>query len=180
MLKLVKDSNPNLRKRSQEVNLPLEDKDEKLLLEMLDYLKKSQDEEYAKKHHMRAGVGLAAPQIGVNKQMLVIYYENEKRETVEYALANPRIVSSSVKLCYLSSGEGCLSVDNDHPGYVYRPYKIRVKAYDLLKKENVEIVAKGYDAIVLQHEIDHLQGILFYDHISKDKPYRKLDNSIEI
>jgi peptide deformylase len=83
-------------------------------------------------------------------------------------------------MCYLQSGEGCLSVDNDHKGYVYRPYKIRVKAYDFLTNKEIEIIARGYDAIVLQHEIDHLSGVLYYDHIDKKNPFKILDNSIAL
>ena len=112
--------------------------------------------------------------------MLVIYYEVEEGRPVEYALVNPKIISSSVKLCYLKSGEGCLSVDDDHKGYFYRAYKIRVKAYSFLDQKEVEIVAKGYDAIVLQHEIDHLSGVLYYDHIDKKNPFVIKDNSIAI
>lgn len=179
MLKIVKDNHPQLRMRSVKVEEPYAEEDKKILREMLDYLKKSQDEEYAKKHHMRAGVGLAAPQIGVQKQMIAVYYEGEK-DYVQYALINPKIISTSVKLCYLKNGEGCLSVDQEHPGYIYRPYKIRVRGYDILQEQEIEIVARGYDAIVLQHEIDHLQGILFYDHIDPKSPMKKRPNAIEI
>lgn len=179
MLKIVKDTQPTLRKRCESVELPLKEEDKKLLKEMLSYIQHSQDDDYAARHHMRAGVGLAAPQIGVQKQMLVIYYEEEEK-TISYALVNPKIISSSVKLCYLKNGEGCLSVDEDHKGYVYRAYKIRVKAFDYLQNKEVEIVARGYDAIVLQHEIDHLSGILYYDHIDKKNPFQIRENSVAI
>ena len=75
---------------------------------------------------------------------------------------------------------GCLSVDNEHEGYVYRSYKIVVKAFDALKGEDVTITARGYDAIVLQHEIDHLNGVLFYDHIDKKDPFKVIPGSVEI
>ena len=112
MFKIVKDTNPSIRLRCEKVELPLSSEDQKTLKDMLNYLIKSQDEEYASKHGMRPGVGLAAPQIGIQKQMLVVYYDNGQ-QLVQYALVNPRIVSTSVKMCYLNSGEGCLSVDND-------------------------------------------------------------------
>ncbi len=179
MLKIVKDSNKSLREKCVPVEMPLSKKDEKLLLEMLDYLKKSQDDEYAEKNHIRSGVGMAAPQVGVNKRMFVIYYQLGDK-LVQYALVNPKIVATSIKLCYLSGGEGCLSVDKDHEGYVYRPNKVTIKAYNLLEHKDVEIVARGYDAIVLQHEFDHLNGILYYDHIDKNNPFRHIDNTIEI
>ncbi len=179
MLKIVKDTDKSIRKRCEKVDLPLSEENKTILLKMLDYLKKSQDDNYASKHGIRSGVGLAAPQIGIQKQMLVVYYDNGQ-QIVQYALVNPKIISSSVKMCYLQSGEGCLSVDNDVKGYVYRPYKVRIKAFDLLTNSEIEIVAKGYEAIVLQHEIDHLIGVLYYDHIDKLNPFKKMDNSVAI
>lgn len=179
MIKIFKDNNKLLHKRCSPVSMPLSDATKKTLLEMLDYLKASQNEEYAEKHHIRAGVGLAAPQIGLLQRMFVIYYEVENK-TIQYALVNPKIIATSVKQCFLNCGEGCLSVDIDHQGFVYRPYKVTIRAYDLLQDKDVEIVARGYDAIVLQHEFDHLNGILYYDHIDKTNPFKKIDTAIEI
>ena len=143
---------------------------------MVSYLKKSQDEKYCQKHHIRAGVGLAAPQIGVNKRMFAIYYTKED-EVVEYGLVNPKIIQNSMKKVALKGGEGCLSVDEDHNGFVYRYDKIVMKAYDVVSQKEVLIKAKGYDAIVLQHEYDHLDGILYYDRINKKEPNKEIPNS---
>ncbi|MCI6357602.1 MAG: peptide deformylase [Erysipelotrichaceae bacterium] len=180
MLKIVKDNVKSLREKSVAVDMPASEKELKLLNEMLDYLKKSQDDEYAKKHNMRAGVGLAAPQVGVNKRMLVVYYQDEDNKEILHMLINPKIVASSIKTCYIHSGEGCLSVDVDHEGYVYRPYKVTIKAFDASKMQDVTIVARGFEAIVLQHEIDHLNGVLYYDHIDKINPFKKEENSVEL
>lgn len=174
-LKIVKDSNPKIRKKSEEVPLPLYSEDQDLLDSMFNYLIKSQDEEYAQKHNIRAGVGMAAIQAGYAKRMFVIYYDRGDR-VVQYKLVNPKIIETSVKKCALKDGEGCLSVDKDHNGLVHRYYKIVLKAYDDLQKKEVTITASGYDAIVLQHEYDHLSGILFYDHIVYDAPYVQLPN----
>ena len=95
-------------------------------------------------------------------------------------LANPRILASSVRQCYLAGGEGCLSVDAPHQGNVYRAYKITVAAYDVLSKKDVKLVARGYEAIVLQHEMDHLDGILFYDHIDHPDKSIDVDDAIRI
>ena len=174
-IKLVKDSNPIMRKRSLPVDLPLSKEDKATLDAMLDYLKKSQDEEYAKKHNIREGVGLASIQIGLLKRMFVVYFDLED-EHVEYQLVNPRIIESSVKKCALEHGEGCLSVDEEHAGLVHRNFRIKLEAYDALSGQNVLIDAKGFKAIVLQHEYDHLNGVLFYDHIDKYNPDKKLIN----
>ena len=164
-LKIVKDSNPIMRKKSLPVELPLSSKDKETLDEMLEYLKRSQDEEYAKKHNIRAGVGIAAIQLGILKRMCAIYYKVGENQEVKYQLVNPRIIETSVKRCALEHGEGCLSVDKDHPGLVHRYYKIKIEAYDALTDQFIVITASGYDAIVLQHEYDHLDGLFYYDRI---------------
>ena len=183
MLKIVKDTDPRIRQKCAEVPLPLSEENETLIHEMMDYLKKSQDPEFREKHpSVREGVGLAAPQIGKNICMLCVYYplDQEGKEVVELELVNPKIVSNSVRKAYLEGGEGCLSVDNEHPGHVIRDFKIKVKAYDALAKKEIELVARGYDAIVLQHEIDHLSGILYYDRISKKDPFQEIPNAYVI
>ncbi len=180
MIKIVKDKVKSLREISKEVPLPLSEKDEKTLKSLVDYLKLSQDEKYREKHpSVREGVGLASPQIGINKRMLVVMYKEGEKEIL-HALVNPKITVSSVKKSYLASGEGCLSVDDYHPGKVYRSYRITVEAYDGLKKENVTIKAEGFEAIVLQHEIDHLNGILFYDRIDKNDPDKVIPGAVAI
>ena len=176
MFKIVKDSIKSLREKCKPVEMPLSKEDKDLALEMVDYLIKSQDDEYAEKHKIRSGVGLAAPQIGVNKRMFAVYYTVDDK-VVKYALINPKIVQNSVKKVALASGEGCLSVDNDHPGYVYRSDKIVIKGYDAIQEKDVTITAYGYDAIVLQHEYDHLDGILYYDRINKQNPTQEVPNS---
>ena len=175
-LKIVKDSNPIMRQKSQPVNLPLSAEDKELLDEMLNYLKLSQDEEYAKKHNIRAGVGIAAIQVGVLKRMFCVYYTNENEESVQYQLVNPKIIEYSLKKCALRNGEGCLSVDNEHIGLSHRYYKIKMEAYDALTDKNIVITARGFDAIVLQHEYDHLDGLFFYDRIDNNNPEKQLVN----
>ena len=172
-LKIIKDTNPIMRKKSLPVELPLSSKDKETLDAMLEYLKLSQDEEYAEKHHIQAGVGMAAIQIGLLKRMFVIYYETEDGP-VQYQLVNPVILETSMKKCALEQGEGCLSVPNHHPGLVHRYYKIKMKAYDALTDEDIIITAMGYDAVVLQHEYDHLDGIFYYDRINANNPEGKM------
>lgn len=176
MLKIVKDNVASLREKCEAVTTPLSKEDEKLLKEMISYLKKSQDDKYCQKHHIRSGVGLAAPQIGVNKRMFAIYYVKEN-EVVEYGLVNPKIIQNSTRKVALKGGEGCLSVDIDHQGYVYRYDKIVMKAFDVVSNKEILIKAKGYDAIVLQHEYDHLDGILYYDRIDKQDANKEVPNS---
>lgn len=185
MMKIISDKAKSLRAPSKDVSLPLTKEDKALLDKMLQHLKDSQDPEKRERNPgLREGVGLAAPQVGVNKKMLVIHYpiqmEDGAIEYVSHQLVNPRITRSSVKKCYLAGGEGCLSVPDPHEGRVYRDYRVTVKAFDALKNEEIEVRAIGYDAIVLQHEIDHLSGILFYDRIDKSNPEKELPGAIAI
>ena len=114
------------------------------------------------------GVGLAAPQIGVNKRLVVVGFdkgkkENEEKRTIEHKiLFNPEItVLDGPKQGYW---EGCLSVPKMR-GFVERVRKIRLKYYD--EKENLhDEVIEGFDAVVYQHECDHLEGILYVDRIT--------------
>lgn len=168
MLKIFKDSDKVLRTRAEEVSLPLSEENTLLAHQMLEHIKQSQDEEFAAKHKLRAGVGLAAPQVGESKRIIVVNFPVDEENEVCYVLANPKIISSSVRRIYLNAGEGCLSVDEDYTGHVYRFAKVRVRAYDILAQKEIEINASGYEAIVLQHEIDHLNGVLFYDRINSE------------
>ena len=175
-LKIYKDINPIMRQKSSEVTLPLSQKDHELLDAMIEHLKLSQNEEYRKTHNIREGVGLAAVQVGHLKRMFVIYYQKDDGQIIQYQLVNPKIIETSVKKCALKNGEGCLSVDKEYSGYAHRYYKIRMRAFDALQNKDIEIVASGFDAVVLQHEYDHLDGIFFYDRIDKVKPLEQLSN----
>lgn len=168
-----------LHKKCEEVSLPLSKEDKATILEMVEYLKTSQNEELAEKYNIRPGVGLAANQIGLNKRMIAIYFQEEDK-VHEYALVNPKIVSYSVKLCCLDNGEGCLSVPKDVEGYVYRNYKITVKGYDAITDKEVTIKARGYLSIILQHEIDHLEGMLYTDRIDPKDPFKIIEDAILI
>ena len=83
-IKIIKDTNPIMRQKSLPVDMPLSVEDKKLLDEMSDYLIKSQDEEYAEKNNIRAGMGLAAIQLGIPKRFFVISYKNEDGTFDEY------------------------------------------------------------------------------------------------
>lgn len=169
---IVKDDNNLIRQKSEDVLLPLSNEDRALLMDMLKYVDNSTIKEIAEKENLRPAVGISAIQVGIAKKMTaVILKDEEGKKVVEYALVNPKIVSNSIEKTYLSSGEGCLSVADDHQGYIYRSARIKVKAYDALQDKDIEIKANGYLAVVLQHELDHFKGILFYDHINKEDPF---------
>ena len=185
MKDIIDDKNPLIRQISQEVEVPLSEENEKLLREMHEFLVNSQDEEMAKKYDLRPGVGLAAPQLGQLKRMIaILVYDFDKdgniTGTTQFALANPKLLSYSAKYGYLRSGEGCLSVEDEHPGYVNRHYKVRIRAYDLLTDKWINITARGYLAMVFQHEMDHLDGKLFYDYIDPEDPQKVMPDAQEI
>lgn len=180
--KIVKDSNPSLRQKCEEVK-EITPEIIDFVNQMHDYLVASQDEVISQKHNLREGVGLAAPQAGRNIKALVVYFEEPSEEgsrIIDHRLINPKIILESVKEVYLSGGEGCLSVDEPHQGYVYRHNKIQVKAFNAQTKKEEIITARGYEAIVLQHEIDHLNGVLFYDHIDKKNPFLQKEDAIRL
>jgi peptide deformylase len=108
------------------------------------------------------GIGLAAPQVGVSKRVIVLDIARKDEPPHPLRLANPEIVWVSDD--DVSYEEGCLSVP-DHYAEVLRPRAVRVRFLDA-NDELREIKADGLLATCLQHEIDHLDGILFIDHLS--------------
>jgi peptide deformylase len=111
------------------------------------------------------GVGLAAPQVGVAQRVLVIDVARDGEKPNPLRIANPEILWRSETL--LTANEGCLSLP-EHYADVERPAEIRLRYLDQ-ENEIREIDAKGLLATCLQHEIDHLDGVLFVDHISSLK-----------
>lgn len=173
---IVRDGDPRLRTRCEEVVFPLSDETKQLAADMLEYLIHSQDDELAEKYGLRAGVGLAAPQIGITERFFAIHTYDEYDKLYSTVLFNPKIIAHSENRTYLPTGEGCLSVDEEKPGLVPRYQRITVRGYDI---DGNEIVWKVDDfiAIVCQHEIDHLNGVMFYDHFDKTNPMNKPANS---
>jgi peptide deformylase len=108
------------------------------------------------------GVGLAAIQVGFDKSLILYDVSPGEEKRSLQILINPRIIESNGRI--ISEKEGCLSVP-DLRADVKRAESILVEAFDREGKP-MRIDAEGYLAIVLQHEIDHLNGILFIDHIS--------------
>ncbi|MBO0991838.1 peptide deformylase [Bacillus sp. SD088] len=173
---IIREGDPILHQQTQEVKIPPSKEDQETLICMMNFLKNSQDPVLAKKYRLRAGVGLSANQIGLNKRMFAAYLTDEKGREHEYTLINPRIISHSVSMIYLPPSEGCLSVDRDVKGFVPRYERIKVRGYNLLGEE-VVLKLRGYASIVVQHEIDHLNGIMFYDRINKENPFQLPENS---
>src|SRR5690625_1291241 len=91
MKDIVREGHPALRKTAKEVELPPSEEDVETLNEMLSFLKNSQDEEVSKKYNLRAGVGLAAPQLGINKRMVAIYFVDQNEKIHSYQLINPKV-----------------------------------------------------------------------------------------
>ncbi|WP_174519106.1 peptide deformylase [Spiroplasma turonicum] len=190
---LWKDDKPEvIRNKSIDVEIPLVEEDEITIKKLIDFVRYSQDpilNNKENKDHLRPAVGLAAPQIGVNKNMFFARFEWKKKrkneetgevekyiEAEEYAMINAKIIASSPQLSYLEGGEGCLSVDKNYEGLVPRNYKIQVEGYEWLSKKSINITLRGYRAIVFQHELDHNNGNLYYDRINKEEPFYAEDD----
>lgn len=114
-------------------------------------------------------VGIASPQVGVHKRIIVIDTSNSKHKENKVShgltvLINPRILEAEGELIIR---EGCLSVP-DYTGNVKRHYWIKVQAFDL-KGNLLEFDTEGFEAVVIQHEIDHLDGKVFLERLVSPK-----------
>ena len=168
---IVKEGNQILRNESAKVSLPLSNADFNCLKGLYEYVVISSMDELVKQYDIRPGVGIAAPQVGVNKRMFAmnaVDFLDEKQSRYLFAIINPTIIQKSKEMTYLPGGEGCLSVDRATDGLVTpRHYAITAKCsiydFNTNKIKTVTLKLEGYPAIVFQHEYDHLDGILFTD-----------------
>lgn len=156
---ILKMGNPSLREKSEPI--PPEEiqsaEISQLLQDMNDTMKEA------------GGIGIAAPQIGVNKQVAIIdvqieneRYKDDINETKRHIIFNPEIEIIDETLQGFT--EGCLSVPG-LVGFVERPRKVKIKYLDETAKPS-EIITEDFLATVFQHELDHLFGILYVDHIT--------------
>lgn len=173
MENIIKDGHPTLRTRAEELSFPLSDVDRELCEDLMGYVINSQDPELSEKFDLRPGIGLAAPQLDKSKRIFALHITDDVQQAISFIAVNPKIVSHSIEKTYLPSGEGCLSVDHDIEGFVPRYARITIKAYDPNGNEFKKRL-KGLAAIAFQHELDHLNGVMFYDHIDKEAPFKDI------
>lgn len=158
-MKIITTPDPRLRKKSKKVKFVTEET--KKTIEKM--VKLSLD--WEKDHPYELSAAMAAPQMGINERIIIVRDDMDDKSNASFtALIDPEVIKTEGKK--EKDYEGCLSVPNYY-GLVERPKKARIKA-TLEDGTEVRIKADGSLARVLLHEIDHLDGILFIDHI-KDK-----------
>ena len=176
---IIREGNPTLRAVAEDVTVPLSDQEIILGEKMMQFLHHSQDPVMAEKLGLRGGVGLAAPQLDISKRIIAVLVPNpedadgnppKEAYSLQEVMYNPKVVAHSVQDAALGDGEGCLSVDRNVPGYVVRHARVTVE-YFTKDGEKKRIKLKGYNSIVVQHEIDHTNGIMFYDRINPNNPF---------
>ena len=149
LLPIIIAPDPRLAKPAKPV-AKVDDSVRRLMADMLDTM------------YQAPGIGLAAPQVGVLKRVIVVDCAKSGDPPQPYKMANPEILWQSEEL--LVNNEGCLSLP-EHYADVTRPAEVKVRYLDE-QNEIRELHAKGLLATCIQHEIDHLDGTLFVDHIS--------------
>ena len=155
-MKIVTTPDPRLRVKCKKVN-HIDDEIHKIIDDMI-----KNSLEWEKEHEFEVSAALAAPQLGYNRRIIIVRDDMENKENANFIpLLNPEVIKTEGKTLY--DYEGCLSVPNYY-GKVPRPAKARIKAQTVDGQE-VRIKADGFLARTLLHEIDHLNGILFIDHI---------------
>jgi peptide deformylase len=152
LLRILTAPDPKLKQKAERIDA-VDDSIRQLMDDMLETM------------YAAPGIGLAAPQVGVNKRVIVFDIGKSEEDRQPVRMANPEIVwVSDDDNTY---EEGCLSVP-EHYAAVVRPAVIRVRYLDE-QNEIREMEADGLTATVLQHEMDHLDGVLFIDHLSSLK-----------
>ena len=150
--KIVIEPDPILREKSKTLE-KVDNELRKLLDDMLETM------------YAAPGIGLAAVQVGILKRLIVIDISKDKEKKDPLFLINPEIISRSKKTSVYE--EGCLSLPG-HFAEVERPAECQIKFVDYDGKER-ELKANGLLATCIQHEVDHLNGVLFIDYLSKLK-----------
>lgn len=168
MENIITTPDPRLRERSTKVS--------EITDEIHDIIQAMTDAslDWESKHPYELSAAMAAPQLGINKRIIIIRDDlSDKAKATFTALINPEVIKTEGRL--ETDYEGCLSVPEIY-GLVERPHKTKVKAL-LEDGHEVRLKASGYLARTLLHEIDHLNGILFIDHIKgKKDAFFRLDN----
>lgn len=168
-----------LREKSKEVTFPLSKEDKKLIDDVITYLTMSQIEKYSEKHNLRPGMGLAFIQMGLPKNIFIIVEEYDDGLFRNYVIINPKVISHSEELVYVGEGEGCLSVNRPVDGIVPRYARCNVEYQDIDGNKQTIRVREDI-SVAFQHEMDHLNGILFIDHIDSKDPFKNKENMREL
>lgn len=165
---IVTTPDPRLRQKSEKVH-QIDDETKRIIDEMI-----ASSLAWEEEHEFELSAAMAAPQLGYNKRIIVVREDMSNKDNVNFVpLINPVVIKTEGKI--IEDCEGCLSVPSIY-GKVGRPYKARIKAVTE-NGEEVRLKATGFLARTLLHEIDHLDGVLFIDHI-KDQTdaFYKLNN----
>ena len=167
-MEIITTPDPRLREKSEKVG-PIDDEVREVIAEM-----RRLSLEWEKEHPFELSAAMAAPQMGVLKRIIIVRDDMEDKKNASFtALINPVVVKAEGKVT--RDFEGCLSVPTVY-GKVPRPHKVRVKA-KLEDGTEVRVKATGELARTLLHEIDHLDGVLFIDHIRDDsKAFCKMND----
>ena len=174
MKDILDEKDKRLRLISKDVEFPLSKKDKETIEDMIEYLRNSQIEEMAEKYNLRPGMGLAAIQLGIAKRYFVVVNEYDEGQFETYVMINPKMISNSVEKIYVDQGEGCLSVNREVDGIIPRYARVTFEGYDIDGKK-IQVRAREELAIAFQHELDHLNGIIFTDHIDPKNPFKNKD-----
>lgn len=165
---IVTTPDPRLRQKSEKVH-QIDDETKRIIDEMI-----ASSLAWEEEHEFELSAAMAAPQLGYNKRVIVVREDMSNKDNANFVpLINPVVIKTEGKI--IEDYEGCLSVPSIY-GKVGRPYKARIKAVTE-NGEEVRLKATGFLARTLLHEIDHLDGVLFIDHI-KDQTdaFYKLNN----
>ncbi len=162
MLEIIKVPNPGLKEKAAEVDT-IDKATAELASEMINVMIKEK------------GIGLAAPQVNINKRLFVISLQGDQPRT----FINPQVIETSLE--EVEYEEGCLSIPGIYTD-IRRPRLVKIQAWNEYGRR-FTLDAEGFLARVIQHENDHLNGVLFIDHLNerkKDKVMKKYFKTVGV
>ena len=168
MKSIITTPDPRLRAKSTRIR-EITDETRQIISDMVEA-----SLDWENQHPYELSAAMAAPQLGINQRIIIVRDDfDDKKNNSFTALINPEVIRTEGK--NVSDFEGCLSVPFLY-GKVSRPDRVKVKA-TLVNGQEVRLKASGFLARTLMHEIDHLNGVLFIDHIRDDKDaFYRLDD----
>lgn len=172
---IVTTKNPIIYTKCVPINIPISAHICEIIAGMERLVDDSNVTKIRQKYRLRQALGVAANQVGYSIQMFYI-----RASGSHIFFINPVVTEKSWQKSFLKGGEGCLSVRDQEVQKVLRHHEIKIKYYNYKKKQIQTELFSGLQSIVIQHELDHLNGITYLERVSEQKYFLQQSNKTDL